>query len=845
MNGTTSPLLYSTLAAAAFVPSHLPAGENGRWSELPEGRFWRRSESGDVEYRFRILLSNALNRQVDVQLDVAGCAPDSAALPHRLVIEPQQATTFPVVISIPAEENQRLPPFSSLTATLNVWEADADEYRPFAPPLDLNLATAGPLLGLDSEWVAKIRQRAESTPPHQRLRRAAIKNAETALEKLDYPIAAPLETGWLEGPPDRPWHARHWPRYEPVEILPDGKFRCPICDTIWTPTDVQKGRDRFRNQRAALQPLGLAALLTGEERFAQPARQILLAIAAAYCHYPPSPTGTRFGLNYMHECQFLSPALVCLWYLKAAGLISPEELKTIEEGLINPAVETLQASQAGTPNQQIFRAATIGLAGLVLDWPPYLAWALRHPQKGWLPLALRYIGADGGWKEGSPSYHMTAAQWLIPFPATLSFQGFNLFEQDAELRTRMTAFFTFPLRIMRPDFRLPNLNDGGLSGSGAAWYAAAWSLTGEESLLPWVSPDLFVDTPANLPPRNPPRRSVKLPDFGVAILNDDGTDGRENWVLLDYGPHGGGHGHFDKLNVLSFLHGQPIHDDSGSAYASPLHFSWLRNTLSHNTIVVDEKAQQPCQGSLDHWSSLPEQPPMLSASTELAYSGVRLERTIVLAFGVQVLIDTARSDDPHQYDWIFTSYGTVSNASFPVSPRGPLPSQPLPPEVFKRNLWNWTPTAGVGYDVPRNLLEGRAESYWRLDWEGVKAPYLRDRPPIRVRWLGWVSSPVHIVWGDVPGLALAPDAMRWVRVRQEGKEAVWVTVLSPGEDPLDAVEVTPAEEGLGFAIRLLHNDNEIGRIVWNREAGRPLKAGPIRTKDKAIVATAFAPTSEP
>ncbi|MGQ9729496.1 MAG: heparinase II/III domain-containing protein, partial [Candidatus Fervidibacter sp.] len=69
------------------------------------------------------------------------------------------------------------------------------------------------------------------------------------------------------------------------------------------------------------------------------------------------------------------------------------------------------------------------------------------------------------------------------------------------------------------------------------------------------------------------------------------------WRCLQYGPHGGGHGHPDKLNFILYARGQLLAIDPGMArYGVPIHSGWYRTTLAHNTLAVDESNQKPAEG---------------------------------------------------------------------------------------------------------------------------------------------------------------------------------------------------------------------------------------------------------
>ncbi len=80
----------------------------------------------------------------------------------------------------------------------------------------------------------------------------------------------------------------------------------------------------------------------------------------------------------------------------------------------------------------------------------------------------------------------------------------------------------------------------------------------------------------------PARRSADYRDAGRAILTRG--KGREaTWLCLDYGPHGGGHGHPDKLGFVLFARGVELAVDPGTArYGTPLQRGWFRTTIAHD-----------------------------------------------------------------------------------------------------------------------------------------------------------------------------------------------------------------------------------------------------------------------
>ena len=90
-----------------------------------------------------------------------------------------------------------------------------------------------------------------------------------------------------------------------------------------------------------------------------------------------------------------------------------------------------------------------------------------------------------------------------------------------------------------------------------------------------------------------PRSSI-LPHSGFAMVRSDDPLDRQSVALLKYGPHGGSHGHPDKLAVTLYARGRPAAVDLGSqGYGIHLHRQWYRQTVSHNTVMVSGHAQPP------------------------------------------------------------------------------------------------------------------------------------------------------------------------------------------------------------------------------------------------------------
>ena len=90
--------------------------------------------------------------------------------------------------------------------------------------------------------------------------------------------------------------------------------------------------------------------------------------------------------------------------------------------------------------------------------------------------------------------------------------------------------------------------------------------------------------PERIAPASEPLRqeSFRFEDAGFALLRSP-----EATVVLKYGPHGGGHGHPDKLSISVHDGRKELVSDFGtSAYGAPDYTKWYRKTLAHNTVTV-------------------------------------------------------------------------------------------------------------------------------------------------------------------------------------------------------------------------------------------------------------------
>ena len=113
---------------------------------------------------------------------------------------------------------------------------------------------------------------------------------------------------------------------------------------------------------------------------------------------------------------------------------------------------------------------------------------------------------------------------------------------------------------------------------------------------------------AELPEETPTlyRNSAHSDNAGIALLRSQSGSDREQIQLgFKYGTHGGFHGHFDRLSLLSLMrYGRGFWNPESTWYGYPsfMYKFWVQPSLAHNMVVVDGKMQEPteCRPLLFH-----------------------------------------------------------------------------------------------------------------------------------------------------------------------------------------------------------------------------------------------------
>ncbi len=524
-----------------------------------------------------------------------------------------------------------------------------------------------------------------------------------------------------------------------ASLVPETPERhvCPTCKRIYTDERTVAAYRTLLNYQLNrdCQALALAYALTGEGRYAAPVTGALLKLARLYPTWTRHDRWKRRGLLAVvggrRYAQLLDEAISAIELSKAYDLIAPAvseaDRKIIETGCLGDPVREILKFQsfAGSRNnhQTWFNAAyvasglAIGDEGLMregIDGKAGLLWQLEAS-----------VTVDGLWYEGALAYQSYAMQAII---ATL--EAARRVGWDFSSNEKLKSLWFGPINLAYPNGQLPVFHDSdpvsldrwkGLFQWGADYF--------KDPVL-----GLYAGKPAGVGAVKPVLKSADLSGIGIAVLRG-GPATNPVCVMMDYGAHGGHHGHPDKLNMVLFALGRELVLDPGRlSYSVPEYESWARTTVAHNTVVIDERNQQPDTGKILYFADTPDYSAAFAISTG-AVPGVVLKRFLVLSGELLIDVMAVESKRRHQIDWVLHGRGAVAT-SLPLTDRkGALGSsngyQHL--SAFrdgkgKEGIFTFTPKGGKAHRV--YCLDSQ-DSTW-VTGEGIGYT-LRDHPPFLMR----------------------------------------------------------------------------------------------------------------
>ena len=644
----------------------------------------------------------------------------------------------------------------------------------------LGIALAAILAASSPAEPARSNTESLSLPPHPRLlvdaeELGAVKRRIVTCQwaRAQYARVKANADSWLTREvalPDRGsqwWHYYACPKHG-VRLRTESPTRhvCPVDGEVFTgyPYDDVVLANVHSTLAEGARDCGLAYAVDGDARYAARARDILLAYAAKYQSYPlhdingrPNVGGGKVGPQTLDEAVWLLPmaeAADLVWSALAA-----DDRAKLADGLFRPAVKVIEDHKMGIHNIQCWKNSAVGVVGLLLGDAGMIDRALNGPS-GFHNQIAKGVTDDGPWFEGAWGYHFYTLNALVHLTECARHCGINLYSP------RLKLMFDAPLHMAMPDLNLPAFHDSGtvsLVASAPLYeiayaryrdphYRALLDASNRQSLYALLYGEPQLGTA--------PREALASHNFtaaGFAVLRA-GSGKDATYLAMDYGPHGGGHGHPDKLSFVLCSRGGVLARDPGTAaYGVPIQAGWYRTSIAHNTLTVDEASQKPAEGKCQAFAVLPGLSAVCADAGPI-YDDISFRRTAVLVGADLVLFaDQIRSPVEHTYD-------VALDAS-----SGPLPNA--------KPLGAWQPPDKPGYSYLRDCQEVKLEPRTGLRFgQGEHEAVLTLADP----------ESTQVILGTAPGASTA-ERVPAIILRRRGRNTtyLWALVLGSGQAPAE------------------------------------------------------------
>ncbi|MCE2407041.1 MAG: alginate lyase family protein [Pseudomonadales bacterium] len=639
----------------------------------------------------------------------------------------------------------------------------------------------------------------------------------------------------------------------------DAYFKAP--PDVPIPRDPGGGytHEQHKKNGIAIYEAGLLSLFTGDESYANHAKQLLLKYAALYPSLSQHPVERSQYPGRMFW-QVLNEAVWVVYAIQGYDAIrsqlSDAERELLENGLFRPLADFLSIGSASTfnriHNHAAWAVAAVGTTGYVLDDQTYVDLAFKGTNldgsAGFLKLVDYLFSPDGYYTEG-PYYQRYALMPFVIFArivdvnepsrdifrhrdgvllaaiyacVDLSYNGLffplNDAIKDKGLNTVELRYGISIAYRLTEDPRLldiANVQDGFVLTADSLKYAAAID-AGKSEPFEYIS-RLFRDGPMG----NRGGLGVLRGGFGIA----------DQAVVVKATSHGFGHGHFDRLNWLYYDNGNEIVSDYGSARFLnveqkeggrylPENTTWAKQTISHNTVVVDESSQFQGDARVadEHHPTIVQFDydtiPLIRAATEHPYENVRMDRVLALVENVaderHLVVDifTVESDQAHQFD-----LPTYFEGQF-------IETNPEPDWTETRNLKPLGSTNGYQHLWLRSRHDLDAKENFAFTW-------LADGRFYTVTSTQNVSGSVIFaqLGANDPNFNLRPQ-QTFIRRVNEGRKVTFVSVLESHGEYNGAAEYT------------INNQPTIREIAYAEDADAQIVR--LRTATNATYFLAFA-----
>ena len=310
--------------------------------------------------------------------------------------------------------------------------------------------------------------------------------------------------------------------------------QCPRCKTVYSGEpydDVLFARVHNRNLRA-MSDAAWAYAITGEEKYAALAAQVLVGYASRYKTYPYHDSGAKTGKQAaksgghlfeqtLNEASALAEDIAPAYDLiHGSKSLSAEDHRVIREGLLRPMLENIAKHKTGKSNWQTWHNAAMLWGGAVLGDVAWVRTAIEDPANGFLFQMRASVSEDGMWYENSWGYHFYTLGAMVKIVEGARRLGIDLWRHPV-----LKRMFIVPVEYAMPDGSLPRFGDDVQTtvSQASRMLEFAYHAYRDPAMLPFLPrqpswESVMLGRAVTPPPQPGPQASKLFPSAGHAIL---------------------------------------------------------------------------------------------------------------------------------------------------------------------------------------------------------------------------------------------------------------------------------------------------------------------------------------
>ena len=385
---------------------------------------------------------------------------------------------------------------------------------------------------------------------------------------------------------------------------------CPSCGRHFSDEKMNGAWWMLRNtfNANAAYHLGLLYMLAGDRSAASRARDVLLGYAKYYPDYEvhgdiPYNGPGRLNAQTLDESNFLRTMGYA--YDLVESSLEESEKNYIKERLFRIGIDFLKANRhSQIHNHEVICNGAVGVLSLILNDYDSLVFAMTG-KYGLLYQLEHGVLDDGFWFECSTAYHFYALQNFLLYEKFAKNTAYSNLSHP-----NYRKMFSAILRLEKSDHSYPLLNDSHIdqgNPDGYSLFEFAYHTWRDPEILSILneiykrrtrlSVESFFYGDETLPPdaKDMERQSIEGSDgLGATVIRRGNV-----YLLFRHGPYGGEHDHYDRLGISYYYDNVPVSIDIGTTgYGATLHYAYYKNTVTHNTVSINDKNQSPSKGTL-------------------------------------------------------------------------------------------------------------------------------------------------------------------------------------------------------------------------------------------------------